>query len=99
MSKKCELTGKGPVTGNKVSHSNVKTRTRWLPNLVQKRYKIPELGLIMRLRLSTSAIRTIDKQGGISNAIRWAKESELSDRLRQIRGRLLGNRAATHLGQ
>jgi large subunit ribosomal protein L28 len=99
MSKKCELTGKGPVTGNKVSHSNVKTRTRWLPNLVRKRYKIPELGLIMSLRLSTSAIRTIDKQGGISNAIRWAKYPELSDRLRKIRGRLLGNPIAPHHGR
>jgi large subunit ribosomal protein L28 len=77
-----------------VSHSNVRTRTRWLPNLVRKRYKIPELGLILSLRLSTSAIRTIDKKGGISNAIRKAKEFQLSDRLRQVRGRLLGNRAS-----
>ena len=90
MSRKCELTGKGPVTGNKVSHSNIKTRTRWLPNLQQKKYTIPELGLTLRLKLSTSAIRTIDKVGGITNAIRKAKTDGLSDRLKTIQGRLGG---------
>jgi len=88
MSRKCELTGKGPVTGNKVSHSNIKTRTRWLPNLKDKKYSIPELGLILRLKLSARAIRTIDKLGGISNAIRQAKLRDLSLRLQSIRNRL-----------
>jgi large subunit ribosomal protein L28 len=88
MARKCELTGKGPVTGNKVSHSNVKTRTRWLPNLKDKKYSIPELGLILRLNLSARAIRTIDKLGGISNAIRQAKLGDLSPRLQSIRNRL-----------
>ncbi len=89
MSNFCELTGKGPTTGNLVSHSNIKTRTRWLPNLVSKRYSIPELGQILSLRLSTRAIRTIDKQGGISQAIKRAKDSNLSDRLRTIKARLI----------
>ncbi len=90
MSRKCELTGKGPTTGNKVSHSNIKTRTRWLPNLHQKKYLIPELGMTLRLKLSTSAIRTIDKVGGITNAIRKAKTNGLSPRLQTIQGRLGG---------
>lgn len=90
MSKKCELTGKGPMSGNQVSHSNIKTRTRWIPNLKNKKYTIPELGLILRLKLSTRAIRTIDKLGGISAAIRNAKTSDLSDRLRAIQSRLVG---------
>ncbi len=88
MARKCELTGKGPTTGNRVSHSNIKTRTRWLPNLKDKKYTIPELGLVLRLKLSTRAIRNIDKLGGISNAIRQAKLGDLSPRLQSIRNRL-----------
>ena len=90
MSRKCELSGKGPTTGNKVSHSNIKTRTRWLPNLHQKKYLIPELGLTLRLKLSSRAIRTIDKLGGISAAIRKAKTQDLSPRLQTIQSRLGG---------
>lgn len=89
MSRFCELTGKGPTTGNLVSHSNIKTRTRWLPNLKRKKYLVPELGESMFLRLSTSAIKTIDKQGGLSRAILLAKEEYLSDRLQNVRQRLM----------
>jgi large subunit ribosomal protein L28 len=85
MARKCELTGKGPTTGNLVSHSNIKTRTRWLPNLQSKRYRIPELGQILTLRLSTAAIRTIDKVGGISNAVRKAKDEQLSEQLLKVK--------------
>lgn len=88
MAKFCELTGKGPTSGNQVSHSNIKTRTRWLPNLVNKRYLIPEVGQILTLRLSTRAIRTIDKQGGITQAIRKAKDSQLSERLLAIKSKI-----------
>lgn len=88
MARRCELTGSGPGAGNQVSHSNSKTRTRWLPNLQHKRYTIPELGETMRLRLSTRAMRTIDKLGGISNAIRAAKSAEMSPRLRSVQARL-----------
>lgn len=85
MSRHCELTGKGPTTGNLVSHSNIKTRTRWLPNVQRKRYHIPELGQILTLKLSTRAIRTIDKLGGITAALKKAKEENLSPRLKSIR--------------
>ncbi len=88
MSRKCELTGLGPVTGNLVSHSNIKTRTRWMPNVQKKKYLIPELSQIVRLTLSTRAIRTIDKVGGISQAIRQAKEETLSERLKAIKNSL-----------
>lgn len=89
MAKVCELTGKGVFTGNLVSHSNRKTRTRWLPNLKNKRFTIPELGQVISIRLSTSAIRTIDKKRGISNAIRDAKPTDLSPRLQAVRAALL----------
>ena len=63
MSRKCKLTGKGPMAGNNVSHANNKTRRRWLPNLQWKRIYIPELDRTVRIRLSTRALRTIDKRG------------------------------------
>lgn len=89
MSRHCELTGKGPTTGNLVSHSNIKTRTRWLPNLKQKKYTIPELAQTVSLKLSTHAIKTIDKQGGISRALLLSKDCGLSDRLLHIKKQLV----------
>ncbi len=63
MSKVCELTGKRPITGNKVSHSNHKTRRRFLPNLQKKRFFIPETNEWITLKVSTNAMRTINKLG------------------------------------
>jgi len=88
MSRKCELTGKGPTTGNLVSHSNIKTRTRWLPNLQRKKYTVAELGQTMTVRLSTHAIKTIDKQGGFSRALLLSKENFLSERLLHVKKQL-----------
>jgi large subunit ribosomal protein L28 len=85
MSRQCELLGTKPLYGNTVSHSNRKARRRWLPNLKEKKYFVPELGQTVTLKLSTRAIRTIDKQGGISNAIRKAKTESLSERLQRMR--------------
>ena len=63
MARRCALTGKGPKSGNRVSHSHRKTRMRQLPNLHDKRLFVPELGRTVRIRLSTSALRTITKKG------------------------------------
>ena len=63
MSRKCKLTGIGPMSGNNVSHAHNKTRRVQLPNLQWKRIYIPELDRTVRLRLTTRAIRTIDKKG------------------------------------
>ena len=63
MSKVCQLTGKRPIVGNNVSHSNVKTKRRFLPNVHTKRYFIPELNTWVSLKLSAQAMRTIDKLG------------------------------------
>ena len=63
MSRVCEVTGKRPLTGNNVSHSNRKTKMRQLPNLKKKRFFNEETGLWVTLRVSTSAIRTINKNG------------------------------------
>ena len=63
MSRVCELTGKAIKVGHKVSHSNIKTKTRRLPNLQAKRFWSPEMKKFVTLRVSTAAIRTIDKVG------------------------------------
>ncbi|WP_236978307.1 50S ribosomal protein L28 [Membranihabitans maritimus] len=63
MSKVCELTGKRPMVGHSVSHSNVKTKRRFLPNLKKKKFYIPELDKSVTLKVSTKAMRTIDKLG------------------------------------
>ncbi|MCB0570184.1 MAG: 50S ribosomal protein L28 [Phaeodactylibacter sp.] len=63
MSKVCQLTGKRPISGNRVSHSNRKTRRRFLPNLQTKRFYIPEKEEWVTLKVSTHAMRTIDKVG------------------------------------
>lgn len=63
MSRVCQLTGKKPISGNKVSHSNRKTKRRFLPNLIKKRFYIPEKDEWVTLKISTSALRTVNKIG------------------------------------
>jgi large subunit ribosomal protein L28 len=63
MSRKCELTGKGVQVGHRVSHSNIKSKHRFLPNLQKKRFWSTELAKFVTLKVSTAAIRTIDKLG------------------------------------
>ncbi len=63
MSRRCQLTGKRPLAGNNVSHAMNKTRRRQLPNLQRKRIFVPELNRTVRFRMSTSAMRTLDKKG------------------------------------
>jgi large subunit ribosomal protein L28 len=63
MARECQLTGKKPMTGHKVSHSNVKTKRRFLPNLQKKRFYVPETDQWIQINVSTSAIRNIDKLG------------------------------------
>ena len=63
MSKVCQVTGKRPVTGNNVSHSNIKSKRRFLPNLQSHRFWVETENRFVRLRLSTKAMRIIDKNG------------------------------------
>ena len=63
MSKVCKLTGKKPISGNNVSHSNRKTKRRFVPNIQKKKFFVPETGNYVTLRVSTSAMRTINKLG------------------------------------
>ncbi len=63
MSRVCQLTGKRPITGNNVSHSNRKTKRRFIPNVHTKRFYLPEQDRWITLRVSSSAIRNINKLG------------------------------------
>lgn len=63
MARVCQVTGKGPITGNNVSHANNKTRRRFLPNLQTRRFWVESENRWVRLRVSASALRTIDKNG------------------------------------
>lgn len=94
MARVCELTGTRPFTGNKVSHSNIKSRTRWLPNLKSKKYPVAELGRTVSLYLTARSIRTIDKQGGIVAAVMKAKEDKLSPTLLRLKRDIIRTRKA-----
>lgn len=63
MSKKCPITGKGPMVGNNVSHANNKTKRRFLPNIQTKRFWLESEKRFVRLRISTQGMRIIDKYG------------------------------------
>jgi large subunit ribosomal protein L28 len=63
MSRVCQLTGKSVMVGNNVSHSNRKTKRKFLPNLITKKFFIPEEDRFVTLKISTSALRTVNKKG------------------------------------
>ena len=73
MARSCDLTGKSRLVGNKVSHANNKTKMTQAPNLHNKRVYDPESGETIKLRLSTRAIRTLDKVGSLSKFLRKYK--------------------------
>ncbi len=63
MARVCDLTGKRPMFGHNVSHSNIKTKRKFLPNLQHKKFFIPELNQWIEIKLSNSALRTVNKKG------------------------------------
>jgi large subunit ribosomal protein L28 len=78
MSRRCDLTGKGAQVGHKVSHSNIKTKRRFLPNLLNVTMISDTLGRSVRLRVSANALRTVDHRGGLDAFLMKAKDDELS---------------------
>ena len=78
MSRVCELSGKGPMSGNNVSHANNKTRRRFLPNLNDVTWISDVLGQSFKLRVSAAALRTVDHRGGLDAFLAKAKDEELS---------------------
>ena len=85
MSKKCELTGKIPLAGNNVSHANNKTRRRFLPNLKKVTFTSKLLKRNIKLNVSNSAIRSVDKKGGFDLFLKNTKSKNLSFRVKKIK--------------
>ena len=85
MSRVCELTGKGPMTGNNVSHAQNKTRRRFLPNLNDVTLISDALGRSFKLRVSAAALRTVDHRGGLDAFLAKAKDAELSAKALKIK--------------
>lgn len=78
MSRRCELTGKGPMSGNNVSHANNRTRRRFLPNLNECTLQSETLGRGVKLRISAAALRSVDHRGGLDAFLAKARDDELS---------------------
>jgi large subunit ribosomal protein L28 len=78
MSRVCELTGKGPMSGNTISHANNKTRRRFLPNLNEVTMMSDVLGRSFNLRVSAAALRSVDHRGGLDAYLAKARDEELS---------------------
>ena len=93
MSRRCELTGKAVQSGNKVSHSNRKTRTRFLPNLVQVTLVSDMLERSVRLRVSAAALRSVEHRGGLDDFLVKAHESELSEDAVKLKREIAKKRA------
>lgn len=85
MSRVCELTGKGPMSGNTISHANNKNRRRFLPNLNDVSLMSEKLGKTYSLRISAAALRSVDHRGGLDAFLSKAKDAELSARALKIK--------------
>ncbi len=85
MSRRCELTGKGPQVGHKVSHSNIKTKRRFLPNLLAVTLMSDALGRSVRLRISANALKSVDHRGGLDAFLLKANDDTLSDKAQKLK--------------
>ncbi len=85
MSRRCELTGKGVMSGNNVSHANNKTRRRFLPNLNEVTLQSDALGRSVKLKISREAQRSVDHSGGFDTFIMKVPEENLSTRAARIK--------------
>lgn len=98
MSRRCELTGVGPMVGHNVSHSNIKTKRRFLPNLQPAKLASDSLGQTFKLRITNAALRTLDFRGGLDVFLLKASDEQLSPRAlkikRQVKAKLAEQPAA-----
>lgn len=94
MTRRCELTGVGPMIGHNVSHSNVKTKRRFLPALSPATLQSESLGQTFSLRISNAALRTVDFRGGLDAFLLNARDEGLSAKARKIKRQVKAKRAA-----
>ena len=94
MSRRCELTGVGPMTGHNVSHSNIKTKRRFLPALNVASLQSDATGQTYRLRITNAALRTLDFKGGLDPFLVKASDDDLSPRAQKIKRAIKAKLAA-----
>ena len=88
MSRKCELTGKSPLKGHKVSHANNKVKRKFFPNLKNVTFKSDILKKNVRLNVSNAALRTVDYKGGIDYYLKNVKSFKLSPKAKKLKNRI-----------
>ena len=93
MSRRCQFTGKGVLTGNNVSHANNKTRRRFLPNMQHTSLMSDVLGAPVRVRLTTAAMRTIEHNGGLDQFLLTTPNRNLSTEAQVLKRRILRSQA------
>ncbi len=93
MSRRCDLTGKTAQVGHKVSHSNHKTKRRFLPNLVNVTLASDALGRSFRMRISAHALKSVDHRGGLDAFLAKAKDDELSPKALEVKRQVSKKRA------
>jgi large subunit ribosomal protein L28 len=89
MSKKCELTGKSPLKGHKVSHANNKSKRKFYPNLKKATFKSDLLKKNLRFKVSNSALRSVDYKGGIDFYLKSVKSFKLSSKAKKLKNRIM----------
>jgi large subunit ribosomal protein L28 len=94
MSRRCDLTGKMALTGHKVSHSNRKSKRRFLPNLCNVTLISDVLGRSVRLRITANALKSVDHRGGLDAFLLKAKDAELAPRVLELKRQIVHKRAA-----
>ena len=90
MSRKCELTGKSPLKGHKVSHANNKVKRKFFPNLKNVTFKSDILKKNVRLNVSNAALRTVDYKGGIDYYLKNVKSFKLSPKAKKLKNKIDG---------
>ena len=95
MSRRCELTGKGPMSGNNVSHAKNRTRRRFLPNLNVVTLQSETLGRGIKMRISAAALRTVDHRGGLDAFLAKAKDEDLSTNALKVKKEIAKAAAAS----
>jgi len=94
MSRRCELTGKGVLSGHKVSHSNRKTKRRFLPNLCSVTLQSDALKQTVRLKVSANALKSVDHRGGLDAFLLKAKDDALSPKALDLKRKIVKAAAA-----
>ena len=94
MAWRCDLTGKRPLVGHKVSHSNIKTKRRFLPNLRNVTLISDTLGRRIKLRVSANALKTVDHRGGLDAFLLKANDDKLAPRVLELKRQIVKKREA-----